>query len=280
MEYFEFNFSINPCNDSTREILAAELSELGFDGFIETDSGFIACIETEYYNADALNFMLDLLKQNNIHTDYFKNTVIQQNWNAEWEKDFQPVIIDDICLIKAPFHNDTPALKYEIIIQPYMTFGTGHHETTYMMISEMLNIDFKQQTVLDIGCGTGILAIFASILGAKNIIAIDNDPRACENTSKNIEFNKLNNIKVLAGTSELLTNEKFKIILTNISKNSILNDAEKYCKVLTENGEILCSGFYLDDLTDIEKTFYSYNFELVNTKTRNNWIMVHFRKKI
>lgn len=279
MDYSELIFTINPCNDSTQEILAAELSELGFEGFVESDTGFTAYIVSSEFVESAINYLLFQLKQNKIEVSYKMNSISQQNWNSEWEKNFNPVIINEDCIIRAPFHEKKTDIKYDILIQPDMTFGTGHHETTYLMISEMLCIDFCKKIVLDMGCGTGVLAILASKLGAEKITAIDNDKRAFENTLENIKLNGVKNIQVKLGTSDLLGTEYFDIILANIAKNIILAEVKKYAKMLVNNGILICSGFFQEDHSDVEKEMKLYGLNLLNTQTKNNWILQSYIKQ-
>lgn len=278
MEYSELNFTINPCNDSTREILAAELNELGFEGFIETDAGFTTFIISGELNISAANSLLLQLRQNNIDVSFEVNSILQQNWNSEWEKNSTPVKINDTCTIKAPFHGDTPKTKYELIIQPDMTFGTGHHETTQLMISEMLIMDFHEKCVLDMGCGTGVLAILASKLGAKNITAADIDNRAFENTLENIKLNSISNVQVVSATSKL-TEKTFDIILANITKNIIISNAKKFTEMLDCKGVLICSGFFEDDLSEIEIELKISGLNLTYKQIKNNWIVARFIKQ-
>ncbi len=279
MNYFELDLIINPCNDISREILSAKLSELGFEGFLETETGIIAYILSKDFAVTKTDYLLCQLKKNNIQTSYTIKEILPQNWNAAWEKNIQPIIIGDICAIKTPSHKNVPATKYEILIEPKMSFGTGHHETTSLMVEEMLHTDFSGKNVLDMGCGTGILAILASKLGAKNILAIDNDSWAYNNSLENIQLNNISNICVSIGTSELLGEETFDVILVNIAKNIILNDSKKYASVLKNNGVLLCSGFYENDKEDIQTEMLKNELIFVDYRVKNNWTILRFTKK-
>src|SRR6476661_5603092 len=227
---------IENISSAQSEILIAQLSEIGFEGFEEGESFLSAYIDQEALNEIELK---NLVSSHDL--TYSKNLIEQKNWNEEWEKNFEPVIIDDFVTIRAEFHKPIKNVEHEIIITPKMSFGTGHHATTYMMIQQMRNIDFKNKSVFDFGTGTGVLAIIAEKLGAAKIIAIDNDEWSISNANENIERNNCKNIQLLLSDSPLVSN-RFDVILANINKNVILQYLEVLSNLLIENGQLLVSG--------------------------------------
>ena len=273
MVYFEYNFTINPLQPAV-DILIAELGEAGFESFVETDSGVLAYILKEEWNTDILNdsFILD--------NPEFKITwsiaeIEQQNWNSEWEKNFHPIVVDHRCMVRAPFH-DPQHLEYDIVIEPKMSFGTGHHETTHMMLHHILDTDFEGKSVLDMGCGTGVLAILAKMKGASKVEAIDIDEWCFLNTKENIERNECGDIKVFMGDSDLLQGKKYDIILANINRNILLEDIPIYAKSLNPNGALFLSGFYLEDLNAISSKCGAYGLEFEKKLERNNWVSAKY----
>jgi ribosomal protein L11 methyltransferase len=277
MNYFEIDFTLNPLLPA-REVLVAELAELGFESFLETDEGVKAYIQEADFTEDILqNLMTTDIPEQSI--SFEKKLIMDQNWNAEWEKNFEPIIVDDACLIRAPFHHDLPRFKYEILIEPKMSFGTGHHATTHLIISEMITMDFTDKSVLDMGCGTGVLAILAEMLKAKKIDAIDIDEWAFENTVENIERNHCRRINVLQGGAETIPQDAhYDIILANINRNILTRDMHSYANVLKPKGEILFSGFYLMDQPEIARAANALGLRQTEQKTRGEWCMLKFIK--
>ena len=253
------------------EVVIAFLAEIGYDSFSETDAGLKAYIESEKFDE---NLVKEILA--NVSFKYSFTEIQDQNWNAVWESNFQPVVIAGKCIVRAPFHKADDNYEMDIIIEPRMSFGTAHHETTEMMIEWMLETDLTNKTVLDMGCGTGVLAIIASKKNASEITAIDNDEWAYNNTIENIQKNNTPNIEVYQGDASLLGNKKYDIIFANINRNILLNDLPVYVKCMNENGKIFLSGFYEKDIEAIEKLTNKLQLKIVSIKLKNNWASVCF----
>lgn len=274
--YIEYQFKINPKEPAT-EILIAELGNLNFESFVETEEGLTAYIQKEDWHTNILDEVFILQsKEFNIVSEY--SEIAQTNWNAEWEKNFNPIIVDDLVSIRAPFHNN-PNVKYDIVIEPKMSFGTGHHETTHMMVQHILQLKLENKKVLDMGCGTGILAIFAEMKGAKPIDAIDIDNWCYLNSIENAERNNCNSISVYEGDASLLNNKNYDVIIANINRNILLNDIKIYANCLSSGGILLLSGFYKEDFTIINKEAENQNLKLDGELTKNNWMSLKFVKQ-
>lgn len=274
--YIEYQFKINPKEPAT-EILIAELGNLNFESFVETEEGLTAYIQKEDWHTNLLDEVFILQsKEFNIVAEY--SEMAQTNWNAEWEKNFNPIIVDDLVSIRAPFHNN-PNVKYDIVIEPKMSFGTGHHETTHMMVQHLLQLKLENKKVLDMGCGTGILAIFAEMKGAKPIDAIDIDNWCYLNSIENAERNNCNSISVYEGDASLLKNKNYDVIIANINRNILLNDIKIYANCLSSGGILLLSGFYKEDFTIINKEAENQKLKLDGELIKNNWMSLKFVKQ-
>jgi len=273
--YIEYNFTISPKEPAT-EILIAELGDAGFESFVETENGLTAYIQKEEWNSAILNDIF-VLNSNEFSIDFEQIEVEQTNWNEEWEKNFSPIQVDDLVSIRAPFH-ENPNLKYDIVIEPKMSFGTGHHETTHMMVQHLLKMDLIGKKTLDMGCGTGILAIFAEMKGAKPIDAIDIDNWCYQNSLENVQRNNCKEITVLEGDAALLTDKKYDVIIANINRNILLMDMEIYTNCLNKGGVLLLSGFYKADIPTIDAAVVKYNLKLDNFIERNNWVALKYNK--
>ena len=273
MDYLVFDFSITPL-EPYREILISDLADINFESFIETANGVEAFIQKDLYNQNSF-CELAIIKKEGI--TYIKKTIKEQNWNSEWESNFNPIDVNGECYIRASFHQPV-GTKYDIIIDPKMSFGTGHHATTYLMIAEILKMDLNHQNILDMGCGTGVLAILAEKKSAKKIIAIDTDEWAYQNAVENITINNAKNIEVLRGNSSLLKEYSFSTIFANINRNILLQDLNIYAKVLQENGDLLLSGFYTQDIPLMISEAKKYNLDLMTNSTKDNWSMLHLKK--
>jgi ribosomal protein L11 methyltransferase len=264
---------IESISSEESEILIARLSEIGFEGFEEGENFLSAYIEQSLLNEIELKNLLS-----SHHLAYSKNLIEQKNWNEEWEKNFEPVIIDDFVAIRAPFHKPVKDVEYEIIITPKMSFGTGHHATTYMMIQQMRHIDFKGKNVLDFGTGTGVLAIIAEKLGASKILAIDNDEWSMSNASENIGRNNCKNIQLLLSDSPILSN-KLDMIFANINKNVIFQYLEVFSNALIENGQLLVSGLLKEDEVELLVALSQLNLKHINSFLRDKWICMKLIKR-
>lgn len=273
--YFEFRFKIEPLQPGS-EILIAELGYLGFESFVEEEDGVTAYIPVEEYEEDLLA-QVHILQSDEVEITYSKNEIEKVNWNEEWEKNFSPIVVDDRCSIRATFHPSAET-EYEIVIDPKMSFGTGHHATTHLMIQHILNNDFTDKNVLDMGCGTGVLAILASMKGAHFVDAIDIDNWCFQNSLENVERNNCDNVSVEEGGAELLEGRKYNIILANINRNILLRDLPVYVASLEDKGELYLSGFYEEDVSAIRKACEELGLKYVEHLERNNWVAVKFSK--
>ncbi|MDD3722687.1 MAG: 50S ribosomal protein L11 methyltransferase [Lutibacter sp.] len=273
--YISYTFKTSPKEPAT-EILIAELSEAGFESFVENEDGVEAFIQKADWNAHILADIY-VLNSGEFQISYEMQEIEQTNWNVEWEKNFNPIQVDGLVSIRAPFH-ENPNLKYDIVIEPKMSFGTGHHETTYMMIQHLLELDVTNKKVLDMGCGTGILAIFAEMKGANPIEAIDIDNWCYQNSVENVERNNCKHITVFEGDASLLKNKKYEVIIANINRNILLNDMSIYASCLNKNGVILLSGFYKEDIPIIDSEVSKYGLKLDKQIERNNWVSLKYVK--
>jgi ribosomal protein L11 methyltransferase len=273
--YIEYNFTVSPKEPGT-EILIAELGNAGFESFVENENGVTAYIQKETWRAAILQDIF-VLNSDEFSIEYNYNEVAQTNWNAEWEKNFEAIQVGDFVSIRAPFHKN-PNLKYDIVIEPKMSFGTGHHETTHMMVQHLLNLDLENKKTLDMGCGTGILAIFAEMRGAKPTDAIDIDNWCYENSLENVERNKCHHISVFEGDASLLVHKKYDVIIANINRNILLTDMKTYANCLNENGVLLLSGFYQEDIPIIDAEVSKYDLKLETFIERNNWVALKYNK--
>ena len=273
MIYIGYYFIINPLKPGV-EILIAELGAVGFESFVETDTGLSAFIQKSDWFDDIL-LQVRILNSPEFEIGYKFNEIEPTNWNKEWESNFEPIIVDDVCMIRAPFH-DSRHLNFDIVIEPKMSFGTGHHETTHMMVQHILKNNFSDKYVLDMGCGTGVLAILAELKGATGIHAIDIDRWCYINSKENIERNKCSHITVFEGDSNLLCQTKYDIIIANINRNILLQDIAKYVQCLSDNGMLFLSGYYAQDKDIIESECRNNRLQLVETLERNKWVSQKF----
>lgn len=274
--YIEYSFTVNPKQPAT-EILIAELSTVGFESFVENEQGMLAYIQKVDWKEPLLDSIY-ILQSNEFTITYKKKEIKQVNWNSEWEKNFQPIQVENKISIRAPFHPKTN-LPYEIVIEPKMSFGTGHHETTYAMLQQLLGLDITNKSVLDMGCGTGILAIFAEMKGAKPIDAVDIDTWCYENSLENVHQNQCNHISVYKGDASLIASKKYDVIIANINRNILLNDIKKYVQSLNEKGILLLSGFYKEDIPSINSEAVKYHLQQEKIIEKNNWVSVRYHKK-
>ncbi len=276
MNYIACSFS-NPDNENLKDMLMELLGNIGFDSFMDIDDGFEAYCKESDLNVTELNEILQMEQFTNVHL-LKKELIPDQDWNATWEASYEPVIINELCRIRAPFHQVEGSYKYDLVIEPKMSFGTAHHETTSQIIELMLKSDFTGLNVLDMGSGTGILAILAKKLGSAMTVAIDNDEWAYKNALDNIRLNDENEIVVELGDANSLNNRMFDIILANINRNILLRDMKEYVKCLVDGGKIFFSGFYEEDLKLIAKEAEQLGLKYSNHVTKNNWTAVVFVK--
>ena len=270
--YIGYYFKVKPIQPAT-EILIAELGYAGFESFVETEEGVTAYIQKDEWN-DAIFQDIQILKSDEFKITYTFENIEQTNWNAEWEKNFNPIVVDNKCAVRAPFHEKFDT-EYDIIIEPKMSFGTGHHETTHMMIQHILKNDFKDKTVLDMGCGTGVLAILAELKGAKTLDAIDYDNWCYLNSLENVERNNCNNITVIEGDVSAIKNN-YDIIIANINRNILMQDMAAYISHLNKKGMLFLSGFYNEDIPMIKTECEKHMLKFEEKLERNNWVALKF----
>jgi ribosomal protein L11 methyltransferase len=273
MNYLVYHFNVEPVQPGT-DVLIALLGELPFESFVITQNGFDAFIKEE----DVMEEFVPELDEATFTYSYTIEKIEQQNWNAEWESNFNPVIVEDKCMIRASFHAAPNASMLDIIIDPKMSFGTGHHDTTWLMARELFSLDLKNKTILDMGCGTGVLAIIASKLGAAIISGIDIDEWSIENSNENALNNRCNLIDFQKGNVTLLEGKKFDIILANINRNVLLNDMEAYYTCLNDNGLLLLSGFFENDFNELNQKALSLNYLFEKKEIKNNWCLLKYSK--
>lgn len=271
--YLGYHFTVEP-RELGSEILVAELGELPFESFVESDFGVTAYIQKQFWNESILND-IQILHSPEFVISYTIEEIEQVNWNEEWEKNFEAIDVDGICHVRAPFHPKTEA-EYDIVIEPKMSFGTGHHETTHMMIQHLLEINVSGLKTLDMGCGTAILAILAEMKGAGPIDAIDIDNWCYLNSIENAERNNCKSITVYEGDASLLKDKKYDLIIANINRNILLNDMQSYVDCLNPNGTILFSGFYQEDIPFIDASCVEKGLTYVKKLERNNWVSLKY----
>ncbi len=276
MDYIELSAKVSPLEPG-RDIFIAELAEIDFESFVETEEGLLAYVQQQFFDESKIA-SVEILKNSNFSITYSSKLVKDQNWNKTWEENFNPINVEGKCLVRAPFHEIEKKITYDIVINPKMSFGTGHHETTYLMIKRLLELDLSNKNVLDMGCGTGVLAILAKMKKANKVVAIDIDEWAYNNTLENVETNNCNDIEVLMGGAEQLTSFKYDVFIANINRNILLNDMEKYVNSIVINGNLLLSGFFSTDKELLLKKADELKLKLFYEETKNDWMMLHLVK--
>lgn len=273
MDFIELRITV----DSTYvDIVMAELAEIGYDTFLETEQGVHAYISASRFEEAALQ---EIGQKYIVFTDmqYQFSTLEKKNWNEEWERNYQPIRISNQCLVRASFHQVDESFAYEIVINPKMSFGTGHHETTALMLENQLTVLHTRKRVLDVGCGTGILAIMAAKLGASAVHAVDTDEWAVENARENVALNGFSDITVQQGTiQDMATPDQYDIILANINRNVLLEEIYGYARLLAQHGKLLLSGFYATDMPDIEQVAFTQGLIKQSVQTKNLWALAVF----
>ena len=271
--YIGYEFTVTPLQPGV-EILIAELGYAGFESFVETETGVTAYIQKDEWH-EAILEDVQILNSKEFKIDYTFNDIEQTNWNEEWEKNFNPIVVDDVCAVRAPFH-DKFNTQYDIIIEPKMSFGTGHHETTHMMIQHILANNFEGKSVLDMGCGTGVLAILTEMKGAKPIEAVDYDNWCYLNSLENVERNNCEHITVIEGDASVLHGKSYDVIIANINRNILLQDMATYAACLNKGGELYLSGFYSEDIPVIQEACEAQMLKFAEKLERNNWVALKF----
>jgi ribosomal protein L11 methyltransferase len=278
MSYQEVVFTQTGGAEAYRDVVIAELADVGFDTFEETEQGFKGYIPTTLYNATAILNLLAKYKKET-HFSFSASAIKHENWNTLWESNFHPISVADQVYVRATFHQPDPHFKYEIVIDPKMAFGTGHHQTTSSVMELMLSEDFIGKKVLDMGCGTGILAILAKKMGAQTVDAIDYDPLCFESTLENTELNSLTDIQAILGGKEVIPNTSYEVILANINRNILLDQLDRYAKVLAPEGSLILSGFYEQpDLEILKEAAHALGLRYERHLVKQDWTAAKFIK--
>ncbi len=277
MNYIELKID-RPTDPEEEDILIAELAAIGFESFLEEDDVLLAYIPEEYFFREKLG-EVELLKTPVENSGLRISLIEDQNWNAVWESNYHPVKIAGRCFIRAPFHDPDPDVDFDIVLKPKMAFGTAHHETTALMIGMLLDADVEGKSVLDMGCGTAVLAILAAKKGASHVTAIDNDEWAYKNAIENADINAVSDIKILLGDATLSGKDNYDLIMANINKNILLADMKAYSDALHDKAHIYFSGFYEEDLEDVKKEANKKGLIFVSHDAKNKWVVAIFKKQ-
>jgi len=278
MNYYSVEFSLEGKQSDAQELAIALLSEVGFESFTDDENTFAAFIQADMFSEQECTDTLKTLWKVIGETPYLIKEIPAQNWNQQWESNFEPVIVDSRCIVKAPFHHIEQSFEYEILIEPKMSFGTGHHETTQLVLSEILAIDCQGKTVVDCGCGTGVLAILAKMKGSAKTKAFDVDQWCYENTIENAQRNNASDIIVECKGIESIAGETYDIIIANINRNILLSAMEQFAKSLAEHGTLILSGIYKIDLDIISQSASKYHLHFISFQEKNNWISCRFKR--
>lgn len=284
MKYLQFTFKLSPSTTDFQDILCAMLGEAGFDSFVTTEDGsgtLTAYIKNEAYDQEKLQAALNNFPVPDISISYSYEQAEDKDWNAVWEQNyFQPLIVDDRCVVAGTMHHNVPEAEYRITIDPRMSFGTGHHATTSQMLSELLKIDITNYDVLDMGCGTGILAILARMRGAATVLAIDNDEWCVSNTIDNIALNHVDSITVKLGDATALKDAgPFDLILANINRNILIADMEAYSRTMKPAARLFTSGYYTDDLPALQQCAEKFGLRCIHSREKERWCCAIFQKE-
>lgn len=277
MDHLELIIDIRPYSDETRDILIAQLSRIGFQGFLEEGERINAFQPFKTFDQKLLEEVLCLPCFSGVDFSVQILSIEDKNWNKLWESNYPSLIVDKKCLVRAPFHPTVTGIEYDLVIEPKMSFGTGHHATTRLMVSEILNMDLRDKSILDIGSGTGILSILASMKGARDVTAIDNDTWAFKNCKENIKRNQIRNIQAFLGETSMIKKSSFHAVFANINKLVIVSELIHWINLTEKNGFILISGFLKDDIADI-KILFGKKLKLIKTRVSGNWAMMVLQK--
>lgn len=274
MQYIEFQIILENKEDFLYDILSDQLSSIGFESFVQQNDSLYAYVPKDSFDEQLFDDLINRFSYSSV--DSCKKSIIQsRNWNEEWEKHyFKPIVIGDECVIHSSFHANVPSAKYDIVIDPKMAFGTGHHETTGLVVEQILKSEMENLKVLDMGCGTAILAILAMMKGAKSTVAVDIDTWCVENSLENIALNKVEGVEVLLGGAEQIKGRKFDLILANINRNILLRDMREYAQCLDAGGMLYMSGFYVEDIPLIQEEALKQRLDFQYFKEKNNWVVV------
>ena len=278
MKYFEATIHTLPFSETANDILCALLAEIGFESFVNEEEILKAYIQQQQFSEQSFKEAMTEFPLTDTQLTWEIKEAEDKNWNEEWEKNFfQPIVIGDRCVIHSTFHHDVPKAEYDIVINPQMAFGTGHHETTSLLIEALLDEDFTGKDILDMGCGTAILAIMACMRGAKNCTAIDIDEWCVRNSLENLTLNKINNVEVKLGDASILSSDdKYDVIIANINRNILLEDMKTYVSCMNKGATLYMSGFYVEDIPSICDEARLYGLHFVHHTEKNKWSAVKF----
>lgn len=278
-DYMQVRLDVEPCSEMATDILAAALAEIGYESFVPDETGVTAFVPQGKYDEVQLQSVVEQFPVEGIALSYEATFVPGQDWNEEWEKNyFKPIVVGDECVIHSTFHHDVPQARYDVLIDPKMAFGTGHHETTTLMLQAILATDFTGRAVLDMGCGTAVLAILACMKGAGPVVAVDIDEFATENAAENIRLNGVPEIEVRLGGADALRQEQFDYIFANINRNILLADMAAYVEHMKGGAQLFMSGFYVDDIPVIRAEAERLGLHFLGHTEKNRWVAVDFVK--
>lgn len=279
-DYTKVTFKVVPSDETATDILAALLAEIGYETFVPEDEGMSAYVQQELFSPSSVNEVLDEFPLEGYSICYSVEHIEGQDWNSEWEKNyFQPILVDDRCVIHSTFHTDVPSAEYDIVIDPKMAFGTGYHQTTCHMIRAILEADVREKSLLDMGCGTALLAILAAMRGAGSVVAIDIDEFAYGNALENIKLNNTPQIEVRLGGAEAIKEDDcFDYVVANINRNILLADISRYVACMHKGSILFISGFYVEDIEALVAEAAKYDLSFVRSAEDNRWAMIEFVK--
>ncbi|MBD5379715.1 MAG: 50S ribosomal protein L11 methyltransferase [Bacteroides sp.] len=279
-DYRELRINVSPCSETITDILAQFLSEAGYESFVADSEGLTSYIKNELFDSTAVNEIVKNFPLENITMDVSDTFVEGRDWNSEWEQHyFKPIIVNGQCVIHSSFHKDIPKAEYDIVIDPKMAFGTGHHQTTSLIIERLLTMELNNKSIIDMGTGTGILAILAAMRGANPVEAIEIDPMAHINAVENVKLNGHPEIDVILGDASALSNiQPADILLANINRNIIVGDMESYSKALKSGGTMILSGFYEEDIPVVAQAAKQYGLKQTDYTTRDRWASLSLKK--
>ena len=279
MIYEEFTIRIkDDVKEDTSDIIIALLSQAPFESFVTEEHVVKAYIPQKDIDEFAIANLLEQI-ENRFKISLKRTVIPDENWNKEWEKDFEPIFINENCVIHLPAHKINPVPEYDILIQPDMAFGTGHHDTTFLIASLLFGEKIRNKVVCDAGCGSGVLAILSSKLGAKEVFAYDIDEWSYKSTKSNLKLNKIKNVKVALGDKRQIKNKKFDVLIANINRNILLDDVDAFVETLQKKGILIVSGFYDEDLSIVKENFMKHNLILSKFKVKNHWTVAIFKKQ-
>lgn len=280
MKYYEVIFETSPNTEIVKDVLSGVVADIGFESFVYNDNGMTAYIQQKTFSKEALDAVIADFPLENTTIRYEVKESEDKDWNKVWEDNFfTPIVIGDRCVIHSTFHKDVPSAEYDIVINPQMAFGTGHHETTSLILEELLNADLTGKSVLDMGCGTSILAILASMRGASKLLAVDIDNWCVENSKDNLALNHITNVEVKEGDASILKDRgPFDVVIANINRNILTADMHAYVERMNPGAVIYMSGFYVDDIPVIRAEAERNGLEFVHHNEKNRWADVMFRK--